>query len=151
MPGTQGGRRGDCDSAVGQGALYSQGLSTPNSGPLVEVPIGETALGRVWEGARPWCQTTAGNASITNEFRVSLGKEEFPANRGNCGKLLGPPASERPPGMLLLYHFPLGPVIPKISDVSLDPGCPPRMLTGVLKGWAPRPAPIMPSLLSFPR
>lgn len=106
------------------GLILLGGLSTLNSGPLVEVPTREMALGWVQGIARPWCQTTAGNASITNEFRISLGKRKSPANGGNCRKLLGPTVGKRPeeqlPGRLPLYHFPLGPLIPKISGVSPD-------------------------------
>ena len=94
----------------GGGDLYHQGLSTPNSGPLVRPPLGN-GPGPGLGATRVWCQTTAGNVSITNEFLVSLGSKEAPANRGEgrWERLLGPPAGERPerqPGTLLPSHLP---------------------------------------------
>lgn len=147
-------RRKDSGPGCGLGGFTQSRPEYPTFSSLVRSLLDrDRALD--WGVARSWCQTTAGNASITNEFSVSLRNKKAPANRGqgNCGKLLRPPASEKPeqqPGKLLPSHLPLSPIIPKIPDVFPDPR--PSFL------HAPRSAesmgcqalPVMSSLLFFP-
>lgn len=101
MLGTQG-RRRDSDSAVGWGAL-----STANSGPLVEVPTRQMALGWVRGIARPWCQTTAGNASRANEFRISLEKEEGSCQWRQLPEAAGTPSQQGAGGAAARQATPL--------------------------------------------
>lgn len=76
------------------GLIQFGGLSTLNSGPLLEVPTREMALGWVQGIARPWCQTTAGNASIANEFRISLGKKEISCQWRKLPEAAGTPSRQ---------------------------------------------------------
>lgn len=87
-----------CRENSGLGGLIQSRPERPEDlSPFGELPIEN--------GPRPslrvagfGCQTTAGNARITNEFLVSLGDQEPPANKGSghWERLLGPPAGERP-------------------------------------------------------
>lgn len=105
--GTQGRRRVGSDVQWAGGLTQFGGLSTPNSSPLVEVPTREMALGWVQGIARPWCQTTAGNASITNEFRISLGKEEGSCQRRQLPEAAGTPSRQGAGGAAARQATPL--------------------------------------------